>query len=132
MSNQWKFKIDLANENMFDKIEKQRNIKFPEELKALIRLFNGAVPSCQLFMAGVTENVFGEMLSFNENETETDSVETVLDVIQDQFLIPFAADPFGNYICYDTDKKLVVFWEHETNEIISTDKGLKEFIDSLY
>lgn len=32
----WKYKIDLSDASVFDKIEKERGISFPDELKRFI------------------------------------------------------------------------------------------------
>lgn len=132
MSKVWNFKIDLTDENVFSEIEKQRMISFPEDLKNLIMKYNAASPSEYLFMAGVSERIFGGMLSFNKNEENIDSVFSVLNIVEDKNYIPFAVDPFGNLICYDIKNKEVAFWDHETDEFTSTHKDLDSFIDSLY
>ena len=55
-----------------------------------------------------------------------------LEAIKDKNLLPFAIDPFGNYICYQLDRKQIVYWDHESDEVTSTGKGLDEFAESLY
>lgn len=128
----WKYKIDVANQNVFSNIEKKYGIVISEELRALILTANAATPSKYNFMLGATERVVGAILSFNEGETDTDTVYTALSTIEDKSLVPFAIDPFGNYICYSNNDNKVVFWNHETDVIVSTGKNLSEFLDSLY
>lgn len=128
----WKYKIDVVNQNVFFEIEKKYGIKISEELRALILMANAATPSKYNFMLGTTEKVVGAILSFNEEETNTDTVYTALSTMEDKSLVPFAIDPFGNYICYSNNDNKVVFWDHETSWISSTEKGLTEFLDSLY
>lgn len=128
----WKYKIDVINQNVFFEIEKKYGIKISEELRALILMANAATPSKYNFMLGTTEKVVGAILSFNEEETNTDTVYTALSTMEDKSLVPFAIDPFGNYICYSNNDNKVVFWDHETSWISSTEKGLPEFLDSLY
>ena len=128
----WKYKIDVANQNVFSDIEKKYGIVIFEELRALILTANAATPSKYNFMLGATERVVGAILSFNEDEEETDTVYTALSIMEDKAFVPFAIDPFGNYICYSNKDNKVVFWEHETSEVSSTEKGLAEFLDSLY
>ena len=55
-----------------------------------------------------------------------------LNVVDDKNLLPFAIDPFGNFICLDIKDNTVVYWNHEINEVSSTGKNLSEFIESLY
>lgn len=128
----WKYKIDLADENVFSEIEKSREIKIPDAMKTLILEGNAATPEKYNFMVGSTERVFGAMLSFNKNENDTDTVYTALEVVDDKELLPFAIDPFGNYICLHLCSEEVVFWNHETGEVESTGKKLDDFLESLY
>ena len=83
-------------------------------------------------MVGNNERVLGAVLSFNRNERDTDSVFTALSVIDDNNLIPFGVDPFGNYICYALKENVVVFWDHETGNVASTGASLTDFEESLY
>lgn len=128
----WKYKIELKDEKVFFQIEKERGIVIPSSIKELIRNTNASTPSKYNFLIGATEKVLGAILSFNYDESDTDTVFTALNVIKDKNLLPFAIDPFGNYICYDIPKSVVVFWNHETNTVSSTNMDLDEFLSSLY
>lgn len=128
----WKYKIDIADPNVFFDIEKEFGVVIPEELRSLIIIANAATPSKYNFVIGDTERVLGSILSFNVGETDTDTVYTALSIMEDKTLVPFAIDPFGNYICYSNKDNKVVFWDHETGDVSSTEKGLSEFINSLY
>ena len=132
MTVTWKYKIDLSDENVFEEIEKERDISFPEELKEFILETNAATPSKYNFMVGNNERVLGAVLSFNHNESDTDSAFTALSVINDNNLIPFGIDPFGNYICYSLKEKTVVFWDHETGNALSTGLSMTAFLEALY
>lgn len=128
----WKYKIDVANQDVFPEIEKKYGITISEELRALILTANAATPSKFNFLLGTTEKVLGAILSFNKGETDTDTVFSALSAIEDRSLVPFAIDPFGNYICYSNNDNKVVFWDHETSGISSTEKDLSAFLESLY
>lgn len=132
MAITWKYKIDVADINVFEEIEHERKICFPLELKNFILNTNAATPSRYNFMVGNNERVLGAILSFNHNESDTDSVFTALSVIDDHTLLPFGIDPFGNYICYSLKDNKIVFWDHETSRVDSTGKTLSEFIETLY
>lgn len=132
MKNTWKYKIAIADENVFKEISRNRRMHFPEALKSFIMENNAATPANYRFMVGSNERVFGAVLSFNRDESDVDSVFTALSVIKDPDLIPFGIDPFGNYICYSVKGNDVVFWDHETDSVESTGKTLSEFIDALY
>ena len=130
--NKWKYKIDISCNGVFGEIEKKYGIKFSDELKAFITEYNAATPEKHRFMVGTTERVFGAVLSVNKGETDTDSIYTALDVINDKDIIPFAIDPFGNYICYSTNDGIVMYWDHENDTTASTNLNLSDFIASLY
>ena len=128
----WKYKIDLTNEQVFDEIEKGRGIEIPSNIREFIRKTNAATPSKYNFLIGSTEKVLGAILSFNRDEKDTDTIFTALSAIKNRDLFPFAIDPFGNYICYDIEKCVVVFWDHETDEVSSTEKDFDDFLTDLY
>ena len=128
----WKYTTKIQNKNVFSEIEKERNIEIPVELKEFISRTNSGTPSQYNFMLGNIEKVFGAVLSYNKNEAGVDSVFTALKVVKNKDLLPFGIDPFGNYICYSAKDHLIVFWDHENNEVFSTKLGLKQFIESLY
>lgn len=132
MKNEWKYKIDVVNPEVFAEIEKERKITFPDELKELIIEANAATPAKYNFMAGSSEKVLGAVLSFNRNETDTDSVFVALSAVTDTNLLPFGIDPFGNYICYSLSNNKVVFWDHETDGITVVSDSLSAFLNSLY
>lgn len=128
----WKYKIEVSDVEVFEEIEKERNISFPKELKDFIMETNAATPSNYNFMVGNNEKVLGAILSFNRNEHDADSVFTALSVIDDNSLMPFGIDPFGNYICYSLKDNEVVFWEHEMGNVTSIGVSLTNFIEMLY
>jgi len=132
MTVTWKYKIDLTDTSVFEEIEKNRGISFPDELKKFISKTNAATPSKFNFMVGGNERVLGAVLSFNHNERDTDSVFSALSVIEDKNLIPFGIDPFGNYLCYSLKDNTIVFWDHETGKPASTGFSLTDFVESLY
>jgi hypothetical protein len=132
MKIEWNYKIKLEDEGIFKKIEQKRGMLIPEKLKEIVIEGNAGTPEKYNFLLGTSEKVFGALLSFNENESDTDSVFTALEVLKNKELIPFGVDPFGNYICYDAECEKVVFWEHESGVITSTNLGLEEFMSSLY
>ena len=130
--NNWKYKIDVECECVFEEIESKYGIKFNGELKSFIIEHNAATPEKYHFIAGTKERVFGAVLSVNNGEADTDSIYTALESVTDKEIIPFAIDPFGNYICYSENEKSVVYWNHETETKTSTGLDLNDFISSLY
>lgn len=130
--NNWKYKVVLQDLTVFDRIGAMRGIRFPEELKLFIMSKNASTPVNYRFKVGSKEKILGSILSFNKNIVGIDSVFTALTVVDDKNLIPFGIDPFGNYICYSVKNGKVVFWDHETGKVSSTNLLFKKFVDSLY
>lgn len=128
----WKYNVKLNDEKVFYEIEKERNIKMPDELKKFIIEANASTPVKHCFDLQGTEKVFGSVLSFNRRDVDTDSAFVALEVIKDKELFPFAIDPFGNYICYNLKTNTIDFWNHETNIFLTTGKNLQEFLNTLY
>lgn len=129
---EWKYKIDLVDEKVFSEIEKERKIVISDDLKKLIKEANAATPEKYNCVIGKSERVVGAILSYNKDENEVDSVFTGLAVIKERNLVPFAVDPFGNYFCLNVDSSEVVYWEHESQEIVTSGKNIIDFISSLY
>ena len=127
-----KYQIPIERLSVFDGIEKQHNVKIPDSFKNLMIEANAATPEKCRFMLNGEERVLGNMLSFNKKTADTDSAEDAFSAIQNKNLLPFAIDPFGNYICFSTENDTVVVREHETDETISTDLNLSDFLSSLY
>lgn len=132
MNIDWKYKIDVIDLDVFTKIEAERKISFPEDLKKLIIEANAATPSKCKFTVDNVEKVLGAILSFNLNESDTDTVFVAFNAISDTNLMPFGIDPFGNYVCYSLCDKKIIFWDHETDSIAVVNDTLSGFLDSLY
>ena len=104
----------------------------PNDLVKLLEVANGATPSKSKFMLKVDEKLLGAILSFNPDEHEADSFETAMIIDFDKNILPFAVDPFGNYICYNVNDGTIVFFDHEENSISIIATSLKDFMSMLY
>ncbi len=131
MSIEWKYKIELERDAI-STISEKYNICIPEDLIKLLETANGATPSKTKFMLKVDEKLLGAILSFNPGEKEADSFEDAMNIGFSKNIIPFGIDPFGNYICYNTDDKSIVFFDHEEDSIEKVAESLEEFINMLY
>ncbi|MBF1046254.1 MAG: SMI1/KNR4 family protein [Peptostreptococcus sp.] len=131
MSIEWKYKVDL-HDRALEKISNKYGIKIPDDLVELLKKANGATPTKTKFMVKVDEKILGSILSFNLKESEADSFEVAMKIGFDRNIIPFGIDPFGNYICYDTNNGNIIFFDHEENLSTIITNSLKKFIDILY
>ncbi len=131
MSNKWLNYEKLIDNAVFDKIETIKSIKIPSELKNFITVHHCASPEKYIFLLNGKEEIFGAVLSFNENDNENSNVFDALENVQDNDLFPFAIDPFGNYLCYSLTTQEIVFWDIEMQQVVKTNKNLKNFIYCL-
>lgn len=127
---EWKYKIDLQSEQVFEEIAKEYGSIVPEMVKDFVRKYNAATPEKYNFLVGGTEKVFGAVLSFNKNDA--DNVFSALKIVSDKNMLPFGIDPFGNYICVRLTDNMVYFWDLEADAAFATGKTFDEFIKSLY
>lgn len=131
MNNEWNYKEDLQDSEAFEKIEKQYDIKIPPKLKDFVVGHNGASPSECVFNSEGREHLFGAVLSFDSRETCKTTVYQAMDTVQNKSVIPFAEDPFGNYICLSLENGKVLFWNHETEKMTVAGDELESFLKGL-
>lgn len=99
------------------KIEEFFNVKFPKDYVEIVMENDGAYPIPNRFNINGSEEVFNNLLSFDENDSSyiVDVFNDVKDRLLDS-IIPIAEDPFGNLICFDyrtNNQPSIVFWDHE-------------------
>lgn len=131
MNIEWKYKIDLMDNALLEMSGKYQVI-FPDDLKDLLKVANAATPSKTKFMLKVDEKVMGAVLSFNPNEKEADTFESAMRIGFERNIVPFGIDPFGNYICYNTNNGSILFFDHEENNLEQIASTLEEFLNKLY
>ncbi len=131
MCIEWKYKIDLK-ENALAEISSKYSITIPKDLEKLLIDANAATPSKTRFMFKVDEKILGAILSFNPDEREADSFESAMAIGFETNIIPFGIDPFGNYICYNSDNGNIMFFDHEKDTLEKTASTLEEFLSKLY
>lgn len=131
MDIEWKYKIELSDNALSD-ISSKYQVVIPDDLKKLLMIANAATPSKTRFMLKVDEKVLGAILSFNPNEKEADSFESAMNIGFEKNIVPFGIDPFGNYICYNTTDKSIMFFDHEEDSLEKVASSLEEFLGMLY
>ncbi len=132
MDNEWKYKIDLRDNDVFDKLSKLYKTPFPQELKSFIVENNAASPVNKIVDIDNGEIVFSSVLSFNSSETEALSIFDVIDSHKIATAIPFGMDPFGNLFYYSLINGKVIYQKHEEDVFIHTGYSLSEFLAKLH
>jgi len=116
-SIRWISENDIVKESIIEKVESILGVKFPNDYIEIIIKNNGGYPKPNRFNLNGNEEVFNNLLSFDEEDcsniinTYNDTKDRLIEKI-----IPFAEDPFGNMICFDyrnNNQPVIVFWEHE-------------------
>jgi hypothetical protein len=128
MVNKWKNVKALKNTESIKQVEEVWSIKFPESYINVVLKSNAGVSDPNAFDTNVSKGkYFAELLSFNLDAKN--SILNEYGLISNQLpadVFPFAADPSGNYICFDYRKDntrpTVVFWNHEEGFEIEDDQ----------
>lgn len=133
-----KGKITIEDIN---KAEELLKIKYPLYYKNIVLSYNRGVPRPNQFIVSNTERVFNRLLSITEDvELNVFSVYEIMKENGLSNLIPFASDPFGNYICFDymSEDINIVFVDMEkiyNNKIYKGDyvcKNIEDLFNSIY
>lgn len=130
----WKRVKSLSRFNSLDNFEQEYDITLPDNLKEFIITNNGGRPNLDIIKTADGKEVeIKALLSFNKEDPE--NIYKVIDYFKKQFngnIVPIATEPSGNYFCIDLTNNSIVYWEHETNDLIFIAKDLVEFLNSLY
>lgn len=132
MENNWKYKIELRDSSVFDKLAKLFGTSIPEDLRAFVIECNAAYPENNHILIEQNERIFQAVLSFNEYETEATSVFDLIDGSPVDSAVPFGLDPFGNVFYYSLADGKVLYWEHEENSVSRTEYSLDSLIANLF
>ena len=134
MSNlSWKYVKMLKNAKSVEDFENSSGLMLPEDMKAFLKINNGGRPSKHNFDTERSKGrVMKSLLSFNETDVET--IYDAMNALKKEkaYLVPFASDPAGNYICYNTRNQEIVLWLHETDTLERIAESFTEFTALLY
>lgn len=126
----WKYVKELKNKDSIEAFEKANNIKFPDDMKEILKNNNGGRPSLRYFDLGTEKDKeFKTLLSFNESDIENIYKYVPLDS-EDKTIIPFASDPAGNYFVLISGK--IGYWNHELDKTIVLSNTFSEFLKLLH
>lgn len=126
----WKYVKELKNSAAIDDFEKSNNFLYPQDLKQILRTYNGGRPSSKYYdLKGEKDKEFKTLLSFNEADIENIYKCFPLDS-NDKAIIPFASDPAGNYFVLKDNA--IYLWEHETDNCHFISKSFSDFLQMLH
>jgi hypothetical protein len=131
----WKVARPLTDKAPISKLEGIVGATLPDDFVGCVMENNAGYPSLKGFeTAAGTARVFNNLLTFDEGKSVNifNTYEGVLAATGNDALLPFAEDPFGNYICFDfSESGAVVFLEHETNKTEAVSETFTGFITKL-
>ena len=131
----WKYVKALGDSHAVEAFLEENNLSLPKDLIVCLKNNNGARPNRKTFDTDRSkEHMIKTLLSFNHGDAETVySAFTALRKEYQRFdLVPFAIDPFGNFICYDDSRGDIVLWLHETNRTEKISESFTDFLNMLY
>ncbi len=102
----WTGKSIIADEKQLDSYEQLLDIKLPNDYKTCLMIEHGRSPMSPLIDVDGIQKVFGELLSFDKNETG--NIFQAIEWLKDRLpkgVYPFAEDPGGNYFCFDFESE---------------------------
>ena len=126
----WKYVKPLNNPNAIEEFEKAHGVIFPEDLKEIIKCYNGGRPELKLYdTATEKDKEFKTLLSFNE--TDIENIYKYCDVdSSNKTMIPFASDSAGNLFVLKDGK--ICFWNHETDSVQFLSDTFSDFLGALH
>jgi hypothetical protein len=128
---EWSFVSDLDDLECVDKFEQENCVKIPSDLKETIKKYNAGQPSKNIFDTDKsTGNVFGALLSFNDSDIDNIYVYYPIFKSENESLIPFATDPFGNFLCLLNGN--IVLWDHEISSTEFVASSFSDLLNKLY
>ena len=128
--------IQTYNQNLEGQVHPNADVRYGKS----IFMFNGKImegvfPRFHAVYSESGEHLFSDVLRFDSGETRKVTAYDAMEEIQNKELIPFAKDPFGNYICLSLKYGTVRFWDHEDHETGTTamaGRNLQDFIENLH
>ncbi len=130
MNTHWKYIKPLKEEGVIEKFETLHNIKLPDDLKDVIKKYNGGRPEWKLYdTEKENDKVFKTLLSFNREDIE--NIYTYCDIDTTiKGMIPFASDPAGNLFVLKDGK--IFLWDHELDAVTFLADSFTEFLNKLH
>lgn len=136
----WNYGNQISEKEILS-LESQLEIKYPKDYFELVLSSDEASPSldCWDIPNGEKEKVFDHLISLSSDNIN--NVFNTYSILKSEFgiskLIPFAVDPYGNYLCFTKNDMKIYFYDcgaYDNQEYIGeyVADSFEEFISSLY
>jgi len=137
---EWKYVKARPSRSDIRRVEASLGVSLPEDYLKCVKRHNGGRPQpCAFDAPGRKSAVFQHLLRIDPDAEN--GVTATLDALKDHIpagYVPFAADPFGNYLCFEypaSGEPQIVFWDHESegsDSLLPVSPSFSTFLDSLY
>jgi hypothetical protein len=128
----WDFAEPLEDDSLLDEFENEYRVSFSTDLKRFLKENNGGIPSKGKFDTDKSKGrVFNALYSFNKENAGNIFAMFPLIRRDNDTMLPFAGDVFGNSICLDKNGKIILLL-HETGEIEFIANSIGELLKKLY
>lgn len=133
----WKYAGPSISEEDIRSLEGTLAVALPVDYKSFIREHDGARPKPNAVeLSGGRELVMERLLRIEAGiKGNLTSTADALKKRDQQSLVPFGSDPFGNLFCFKYSgrtAKAVVFWNHESNTSSMICGTFSELLESLH
>ncbi len=141
----WLSRKPPTDTSLVKKLEHSLGVSFPKKYVEIVSKFPMGHPDKMCFdMPGRQEAVFSRLLEIplDNNGGIYSDYNFISRNLESSRIIPFAEDPFGNFICFDyhdtNSNPSVVFWDHEADSDAGEESlkfvanSFDEFLDMLY
>lgn len=137
----WRFSKAISVE-VIKAAESYFGIKFPSDYAHCAGNHNGGYPKPHSFPHAGSVEALNNLITLDASGEY--NIYEVYEHIRDRMaekVVPFARDPFGNYLCFDyrrSEQPVIVFWDHEVayrdkdKAITFVCNTFTELLDSLF
>jgi|GEM_PF-1437944 len=117
---EWQYVEPLENAGEVARAVAKSAYNLPAGVVEFLERYNGATPSNSGFRtADGAEQLFNRLFSYNGDLC---AVKAAFSRVEDYpMLFPIGSDSFGNLICLNLGRGDIVFFDHETDEIVAVD-----------
>ncbi|MGE7186632.1 SMI1/KNR4 family protein [Peribacillus sp. NPDC006672] len=128
---------EKPDESVIASIEKAFDIEYPDDYKICVMKYNGGFPEPNIFnFSEGQQGVFNDLISFTDNDINIEMFYERFSGPTLKGIVPFARDPFGNYLCFDYrnnhSSPKIVFLNHEEETLLLVCDTFNDLLKQLY
>lgn len=125
-----KNRISIANEKVFEDVEKKYSIQIRKEIKEFLKVNGGGYPEKDVIIADEEEYEVRVFLSLDEKDNNyyvRKPMQYFLEKTKGK-IVPIGIDSGDNYYCINNDTGKVYYWSSGENQYYCISQSLEEFV----